>query len=268
MPTVEWILWILRDVTFVDRFQTIAGRRRNERSIFALIDLLHGSHHRIDVQRSIVILRLGHALRWDAVPVLRYSRLILVITRPENDRRVILQSLHLIDHFRVHIVQKRLIDGITKHRHLQVKSLGLRIDSQAAGEHEIMPEHDAQTVSDLIEGIAFVDATAPDAQHVHVGQSRRREQAFEFVVGHTLLKGVRRDPVAALDEYRPRVDAEVERRAVNHRPVAHLNELHRTEADRTHADLLFMVVDTELVESLVTEAIRPPERDERVGNVQ
>jgi hypothetical protein len=41
-------------------------------------------------------------------------------------------------------------------------------DTRNVREHELLPDHEAELVGDLVEGVVLVDAAAPHAHNVHV----------------------------------------------------------------------------------------------------
>jgi hypothetical protein len=77
---------------------------------------------------------------------------------------------------------------------------------EAAGEQEVLPDEHAEFVAGVVEGIVFVDAAAPDAQHGHVpGRGLRhafavalRADAVEQVVVGNPVRTAAED-VAAVD---------------------------------------------------------------------
>src|ERR1700687_1665613 len=69
---------------------------------------------------------------------------------------MITQALHLLDHLLPHVF---LEGGISR--------------DHGSAEHEILPDHDAQFVADVIEVVRFVIPAAPVPDHVHVSISRR-----------------------------------------------------------------------------------------------
>src|SRR4029077_18632683 len=69
---------------------------------------------------------------------------------------MIAQALHLLDHLLPDILLKGRISR-----------------DHGSSEHEILPDHDAQFIADVIEVVRLVVATAPVPDHVHVSISRR-----------------------------------------------------------------------------------------------
>ncbi len=69
---------------------------------------------------------------------------------------MIAQALDLLDHLLPHTFLK---GGISR--------------DHGSAEHEILPDHDAQLIADVIEVIRLVVASAPVPDHVHVSIARR-----------------------------------------------------------------------------------------------
>ena len=68
---------------------------------------------------------------------------------------MIAQALDLLNRFLAHVLLKGQIAG-----------------HHVAAEHELLPDHQAKFVADVVEVVALVDAAAPFAHHVHVGIAR------------------------------------------------------------------------------------------------
>ena len=83
-----------------------------------------------------------------------------------------------------------------------------------AGEHEVLPDHQSEFVAEIVEGVAFVEHRAADAQHVHARFAHPRQQgqiAFPLVRKPNEI-GAR--PAGAAREHRKAVDDESETLAV------------------------------------------------------
>ena len=116
-------------------------------------------------------------------------------------------------------------------------------------------------VAVVVEGLVFVDATAPYAQHVHIRVFGLLQKLGVAVV--TLAAGERSrvrgggDPVGAAHEERLAVDDELERLAD---VVALLDELHRAQPVRVHEAVVFLVVlQGEVIEVGISCPVRPPQ---------
>ena len=96
-----------------------------------------------------------------------------------------------------------------------------RVD--AAREDELLPDEDAVAVAQIVEAFLFVQAAAPDAQHVLVRFDGRADQALEVRVADARREGIGRDPVRALGEDRHAVDDELPRLAPLIRLLAQLD---------------------------------------------
>lgn len=118
--------------------------------------------------------------------------------------------------------------------------------------------HDSQLVAGAVEKFLLVHAPSPHSEDVHVGVDRRLQQVLQTAAqkgarrpiislvkegrkerkqqlnwdshgrGHLVLEGVGRDPVGALEENGPAVDAEVEAQPCGALQRL-LDQLHRTE---------------------------------------
>ncbi len=75
----------------------------------------------------------------------------LVVAGPQHDARMISEPLHIVDRLGANVIQKFLRRRI-----------------HAASEHEILPHEDSHFVAQLVKQVRFVNAAAPDAQHIHV----------------------------------------------------------------------------------------------------
>src|SRR5207244_248564 len=80
----------------------------------------------------------------------------LVIAAPQRNAGMVAQALHLLDHLLPDILLKGRISR-----------------DHGAAEHEILPDHDAQFIANVIEVVRLVVASAPVPDHVHVSIARR-----------------------------------------------------------------------------------------------
>ena len=64
-----------------------------------------------------------------------------------------------------------------------------------AGEHEVLPDHEAELVAQLVEIVGLVLAAAPDAQHVHVGGAGALQQVAHRGGGDARGDGIGWNPV-------------------------------------------------------------------------
>ena len=81
---------------------------------------------------------------------------------------------------------------------------------EMAGEHEVLPDQQAELVAGLVEAGRLVAAAAPDADHVHVGVGGRLQQVAGRLRGDAAGQGVGGDPVGAAGEDGAAVDAQAE----------------------------------------------------------
>ena len=94
-------------------------------------------------------------------------------------------------------------------RNALLEGVGARLPIVA--EHEILPDHDAQLVADVVELLGFVIAAAPVPDHVHVGVFSRLQHLAVLRGGDAGGETVERDHVGALAENGDAVDHEFER---------------------------------------------------------
>ena len=79
-----------------------------------------------------------------------------------------------------------------------------------AGQHEVLPHHDAVLVAQIVEFVGFVDATAPCTYHVGVGFHQVADAALVIAVGNARDERIVRDPVVAMRMNRHIVDVNLE----------------------------------------------------------
>ena len=115
----------------------------------------------------------------------------LVVATPHGDGRMALQTLYLVGNLRAHFPQE-LGSG--------------RI--HPAGEHEIVPDQQAERVADFIEGVFLKLAATPEADYVHIGIAGRCQKVEVAFAGFEGGVGFTGDPVGALCENRLAVNLE------------------------------------------------------------
>lgn len=116
-----------------------------------------------------------------------------------------------------------------------VAGLGLDLTAQrlllrvgGAGEEEVLPDHEAQFVAGVVEGVVLVDAAAPDPYQVHARVGRLAQPGAVALRGDPGREDVVGDPVHAACEDAFAVDDEGESGAVRVRRAVHF---HGPEAD-------------------------------------
>lgn len=109
--------------------------------------------------------------------------LILVVAAPVDHAGVVAQAFDVVDGLQTHVLQQRPFGRVDR-----------------AGVHEILPDQDALAVAKLIEEVVFVDAAAPDPEHVHVDVDRVPDRAFVGLAGDAGQEAVAGDVVGALAE--------------------------------------------------------------------
>src|SRR5689334_3408902 len=75
-----------------------------------------------------------------------------------------------------------------------------------AGEHEVLPDQDAEPIALVVEMIVLVNSAAPDAQHRHIRVAGHRQQSGIALIWNGAYERVARDPVGASGEDRDSVE--------------------------------------------------------------
>ena len=96
---------------------------------------------------------------------------------------MVAQTLDVVDGFHAHVLQQRPFGRVDR-----------------TGVHEILPDQDALTVAKLIEIVVFVDAAAPDPEHVHIDVDRVLDRALVGFGSDAGQEAVAGDVVGALAE--------------------------------------------------------------------
>src|SRR5215510_25992 len=108
------------------------------------------------------------------------SRLDLIVAAPQDYARMIPQSSHLIDSFPAHILLKGRIPGY-----------------HIAAEHELLPDHDAELIADVIEIVGLVICASPCPHHIHMGFPRSLQDLPVPFRRDTIGEAVKRNHVCA-----------------------------------------------------------------------
>ncbi|MET3144812.1 UNVERIFIED_ORG: hypothetical protein ABIB63_000610 [Xanthomonas axonopodis] len=165
--------------------------------------------------------RVHRLLELDPVAPVFPAGLHLVVAAPQHDAGVVAQPLDLFD---------RLLPGVLAELHV--------VRRYRAAEHEVLPDHDAQFVGDLVKIVVLVMPAAPHAQHVHVGIARILQGAAHALVRDTCREGIQRNQVGPLGEDRDAVDHDLHALA---ELVFFAAQLHRAQADDA-LDLLAVAI--------------------------
>ena len=88
----------------------------------------------------------------EAVAPVAPSGLNFIVAAPERDARMIAKTLYLLSGFLANVFLEREIAG-----------------NHGAAEHEVLPDENAELITDVVKVVGFVVAAAPVADHVHVG---------------------------------------------------------------------------------------------------
>jgi len=94
---------------------------------------------------------------------------------------------------------------------------------RTAREHEIVPDHDAEFIAQVVKTIGFVQSPRPQAQHVHVRLLARAQEMFIVRHGQTILQRVGGNPVCAFAEDQMTINFESKRLVISFfQPSIHL----------------------------------------------
>ena len=136
----------------------------------------------------------AHARRLDRPAVADEPLLQFVVPAPERDAGVVAQAADLVLRLGADAAEERAVEG----------GIG------RAGEHEVLPDAQAQLVAEVVKILALVNAAAPDAEHVHVGAGGAAEERLVVAQADARGEGVGGNPVGALGEEGHSVDGEPE----------------------------------------------------------
>lgn len=127
----------------------------------------------------------------DAVAPMFPAGLYFVVAAPQDNAGVVAESGELFDGFLADVFAEVHVVG-----------------GDGSAEHEILPNHDAQCVGQGVEVFVLIVASAPDAEHVHIGCVGVLEGAADGRFGHAAGDAVEWDEVGAFGEDRNAVDHE------------------------------------------------------------
>src|SRR5260370_9856234 len=116
-----------------------------------------------------------------------------VISRPDDDARMISQSLDVINRLLPHVVEKLLRAGI-----------------HTPSEHEIIPDQNPHLIAELIEVVTLVNTSTPHPHHVHIRIANRFHQLTAWRSADAGREAVCWNPIAPLGENGNAVDDEFE----------------------------------------------------------
>ena len=130
-----------------------------------------------------------------------------------------------------------------------------------AGEHEILPDADAEFVAQIVKNIVLVKTAAPDAQHVHIGNGGALNQIGVIFLFQMRGKSIGRYPAGTFGEEPDVVDRKLEGLA----PFVRFP----LQMQRAQADALYDIIEESAfftdeidcyhIQRLFAHAIRPPE---------
>src|SRR5450631_3100774 len=90
---------------------------------------------------------------------------------------------------------------------------GIRPRLPIVTEHEVLPDHDAEFIADIVELFGLVITAAPMTNHVHVGVTCRLQHLPVLRRRYAAGEGVERDHVRAFAKYWNAVHVDLERPA-------------------------------------------------------
>lgn len=103
-----------------------------------------------------------------------------------------METPNLLFYFNLNVFQKVTVAGIL-----------------ARGKHHVLPDEQSKLVRGVVEVVALVDPTTPDAKHVHVRLLGRQEQVCDVFWSGFFRKDMCGNPVGSLCIYGDAVHLEV-----------------------------------------------------------
>ncbi len=169
-----------------------------------------------DLRQNLMIVERTRHRVIRLIPIaLLMNPLVLIVAAPQGHTGMAAQAFDLIARLSFDFGHKfRIVFGV-----------------HGAGEHEILPDQQAQAVAERIEDVVLIDAAAPDADHVHVGVLRGPKQHFIAFIGDGPNKGISGDPVTATRKDRDAIEYEAEEARAPFFGVWRLIERQRADAD-------------------------------------
>jgi len=166
-----------------------------------------------------------------------------IIAAPDDDAGMIAQAADLEFSFDFDILLERVGAGLP-----------------IVAEHEILPDHDAELVAEVVELLGLVIASAPVANHVHVGVACGLQDAAVLIGGDARGEAVEGDDIGALAEDGDAVDDELEGAA----PLIEIAAKYDGAQAGARGSLIFGAIadldlGVELIERLRAIAGREPE---------
>ncbi|MBA7711240.1 hypothetical protein ES703_120195 [subsurface metagenome] len=161
----------------IKNFTVIIGRVRATRPVVALgVKSLYYIGQEL-IEKPGVIAPAHLTL----VPLIAYPSLLnFIVTAPEGDARVMAESVDVVLRLSTDILHKDVIKG----------GVG------CAGEHEILPNADAEFIAEVVEYVSLVDTATPDAKHVHVCPGCAFKEMNVIIICEMWCERVGRNPVS------------------------------------------------------------------------
>ena len=148
-----------------------------------------------------------------AIPINQIELVRFIGSAPDTDAGMTAKAAH--DLFRLAAALR------TEHR--------IKFRNFRSAEHEILPDHDAGFITEVIKIIGFIITAAPDAQIVVSALRRKRDQMPQTLPPHGPGEHVGRNPVAAVREHGNAIDTELKKSLLLRETL--LFNLKRTESE-------------------------------------
>ncbi len=107
-----------------------------------------------------------------------------VVPAPDDDTRMVSQALNLLDSLLPNIFLEPRIPR-----------------DHVSAEHEFLPDHDPEFVTNIEEVVGLVITSAPFTHHIHVRVASGLENLAMDVRGHTVGKTVERNNIGTFGEH-------------------------------------------------------------------
>ena len=180
--------------------------------------------------RVAALHRFGHAHAVDTVffevilQVVPPVRLVqFVVRRPKHQAGPVVIPVHHRFHFPGNLFQKNVVLG-----------------KDAAGQHEILKNHNAVLIAQVEEIIGLINTAAPDPQHAQVGLHRPADVEIIIILANLAVNTVGGHPVGPPDKKPPPVDLKLE--LPSSKPILFLMQHYGTDPEAKLSAVCFFPV--------------------------
>ena len=153
--------------------------------------------------------------------------------------------------------------GIARQEADELGIVGRHIIHARAGLDKLLPDQDAQPITEPVKGFFFDQPAAPYPQQVDVGILRQPQQPLKLLGLFDTVQHIQRDPVPALDVQPSPVDHQVIRQRIR-RGIFIVDKFHAPDAEGDYLYIRKIIIRKNarlhLVERLLARAVRPPQR--------